>query len=183
MRIVTFPERTRVPPVTPHRLPPASRTTGADSPVMADSSTRATPSDDLTVTGNDLAICHQYLIALAKRQSRDLLCASVGKQAAGFGIASGLAKRLRLGSAPALGQCFGKVGKQYGKPEPDADLHIEGISSPAQNIAGGDQMSSGQLPSPRQTSPDFSTACADRAWEWNLWRPAASDPTARGWTY
>ena len=37
-------ESTRVPPVTAERSPPASRMTGADSPVMADSSTDATPS-------------------------------------------------------------------------------------------------------------------------------------------
>ncbi len=37
-------ERTRVPPVTAERSPPDSRTTGADSPVIADSSTEAMPS-------------------------------------------------------------------------------------------------------------------------------------------
>ena len=37
-------ESTRVPPVTPERSPPASRITGALSPVIADSSTEATPS-------------------------------------------------------------------------------------------------------------------------------------------
>ena len=37
-------DSTRVPPVTAERSPPASRMTGADSPVMADSSTDATPS-------------------------------------------------------------------------------------------------------------------------------------------
>ena len=37
-------DSTRVPPVTAERSPPASRMTGADSPVMADSSTEATPS-------------------------------------------------------------------------------------------------------------------------------------------
>ena len=37
-------ESTRVPPVTALRSPPASRMTGADSPVMADSSTDAMPS-------------------------------------------------------------------------------------------------------------------------------------------
>ena len=42
-RITMRSESTRVPPVTPERSPPASRTTGADSPVMADSSTLATP--------------------------------------------------------------------------------------------------------------------------------------------
>ncbi len=37
-------ESTRVPPVTAERSPPDSRMTGADSPVIADSSTEATPS-------------------------------------------------------------------------------------------------------------------------------------------
>ncbi len=37
-------DRTFVPPVTAHRSPPDSRMTGADSPVIADSSTDATPS-------------------------------------------------------------------------------------------------------------------------------------------
>ena len=37
-------ESTLVPPVTAERSPPDSRMTGADSPVMADSSTEATPS-------------------------------------------------------------------------------------------------------------------------------------------
>ena len=37
-------ESTKVPPVTADRSPPLSRITGADSPVMADSSTEATPS-------------------------------------------------------------------------------------------------------------------------------------------
>ena len=44
IRTVIFPERIFVPPVTPHRSPPDSLITGADSPVMADSSTRAVPS-------------------------------------------------------------------------------------------------------------------------------------------
>ena len=37
-------DSTVVPPVTAHRSPPDSRMTGADSPVIADSSTVATPS-------------------------------------------------------------------------------------------------------------------------------------------
>jgi hypothetical protein len=37
-------DSTRVPPVTAERSPPDSRMTGADSPVIADSSTEATPS-------------------------------------------------------------------------------------------------------------------------------------------
>ena len=44
-------DRTRVPPVTAERSPPASRMTGADSPVMADSSTDAMPSTTVPSPG------------------------------------------------------------------------------------------------------------------------------------
>ena len=44
MRILISSDSTRVPPVTALRSPPLSRMTGADSPVMADSSTVAAPS-------------------------------------------------------------------------------------------------------------------------------------------
>jgi hypothetical protein len=43
-RTTSQSERRRVPPVTEQKSPPDSRMTGADSPVMADSSTEATPS-------------------------------------------------------------------------------------------------------------------------------------------
>ena len=43
-RMTSQSESTLVPPVTAERSPPDSRITGADSPVMADSSTEATPS-------------------------------------------------------------------------------------------------------------------------------------------
>ena len=44
IRITIRSDSTRVPPVTALRSPPDSRMTGADSPVIADSSTDATPS-------------------------------------------------------------------------------------------------------------------------------------------
>ena len=44
IRTIIRSEMTLVPPVTPDRSPPASRITGADSPVMADSSIEAMPS-------------------------------------------------------------------------------------------------------------------------------------------
>ncbi|KFB70574.1 MAG: hypothetical protein AW09_004338 [Candidatus Accumulibacter phosphatis] len=43
-RTTSQSESTRVPPVTAEKSPPDSRITGADSPVIADSSTEATPS-------------------------------------------------------------------------------------------------------------------------------------------
>ena len=44
IRIFSQSDTTVVPPVTEQKSPPLSRTTGADSPVMADSSTEAMPS-------------------------------------------------------------------------------------------------------------------------------------------
>ncbi len=44
IRTTIWSDSTRVPPVTAERSPPDSRITGADSPVMADSSTDAMPS-------------------------------------------------------------------------------------------------------------------------------------------
>ena len=44
MRTLIQSDSTRVPPVTADRSPPLSRMTGADSPVIADSSTEAMPS-------------------------------------------------------------------------------------------------------------------------------------------
>jgi len=44
IRTLSQSDVTRVPPVTAERSPPLSRMTGADSPVIADSSTEATPS-------------------------------------------------------------------------------------------------------------------------------------------
>ena len=51
-------ERTRVPPVTAERSPPDSRITGADSPVMADSSTDATPSTTSPSPGTNSPATH-----------------------------------------------------------------------------------------------------------------------------
>ncbi len=44
IRTLIQSESTRVPPVTAERSPPLSRITGADSPVIANSSTEAMPS-------------------------------------------------------------------------------------------------------------------------------------------
>ena len=43
MRMCSVSDSSRVPPVTAERSPPASRITGADSPVIALSSTEAVP--------------------------------------------------------------------------------------------------------------------------------------------
>ena len=67
MRTTMRSESTLVPPVTAERSPPLSRITGADSPVIADSSTEAMPSIDLAVAGDELAGLDDDEVALAQR--------------------------------------------------------------------------------------------------------------------
>jgi hypothetical protein len=55
MRTTSQSDSTRVPPVTDEKSPPDSRMTGADSPVMALSSTEATPSMTSPSSGNHVA--------------------------------------------------------------------------------------------------------------------------------
>ena len=63
-------ERTRVPPVTAERSPPLSRITGADSPVIADSSTEAMPSITSPSPGMMSASLDEHDIALSQTRSR-----------------------------------------------------------------------------------------------------------------
>ena len=63
MRTTMRSDSTRVPPVTALRSPPASRMTGADSPVMADSSTDAMPSTMSPSPGIDLARLDDHVVA------------------------------------------------------------------------------------------------------------------------
>ena len=71
-RTLISSERTVVPPVTAERSPPASRMTGADSPVMADSFTRRRPFDDLAVGGDQFVGGDDEHIAFAQRFGRNM---------------------------------------------------------------------------------------------------------------
>ena len=71
MRTMSQSESTRVPPVTALRSPPLSRMTGALSPVIALSSTEATPSIDLAVAGDHVAGLDQDDVALPERAAGD----------------------------------------------------------------------------------------------------------------
>ena len=115
-----------VPPVTAERSPPLSRITGADSPVIAASSTEATPS----ITSPSLGIRSpaststispglsdggRRRVAAVRRRSRvrsSLALASVLR----------LAQRGGLRLAAAFGHGFGEIGEQHGEPEPEIDL-------------------------------------------------------------
>ena len=66
MRTTIQSESTRVPPVTAEKSPPDSRITGADSPVIALSSTDATPSITSPSSGDHVLGQHQHHVALAQ---------------------------------------------------------------------------------------------------------------------
>ena len=81
MRTTISSDSTRVPPVTAERSPPDSRMTGADSPVMADSSTLAMPSTTSPSLGIDLARGHDDDGRRPARSAlADLLDAAVGRR-------------------------------------------------------------------------------------------------------
>ena len=66
MRTTSQSDSTRVPPVTAEKSPPDSRTTGADSPVMALSSTEATPSITSPSSGMMSPGLDQHHVAFAQ---------------------------------------------------------------------------------------------------------------------
>ena len=119
--MTTRSESTLVPPVTADRSPPDSRITGADSPVMADSSTLATPSIDVAVAGDDVAGLGDDPVADPELRGCDLLLGAVRAQPAGDGAGACLAQGVGLGLASALGDGFGQVGEDHGEPEPHGD--------------------------------------------------------------
>ena len=129
-------DSTFVPPVTADRSPPDSRMTGADSPVIADSSTEATPS---TTSPSPGMICPASTTTWSPRRQlggRHLLLAvpvAPGRQStqpAGDGVGLGPAQRLGLRLAAALGDGLGQVGEDHGQPQPDGDHPGEDAAGP-----------------------------------------------------
>ena len=129
-------ESTRVPPVTALRSPPASRITGADSPVIADSSTEAIPSITVPSPGDHLAgLDHDDVAALELGGAH---LAAVAK--AGHGLGAGGAQGVGLGLAAALGERLGEVGEDDREPEPEGDREGEpgGLVAAAEGLAAED---------------------------------------------
>ena len=119
MRTTIRSDSTRVPPVTAERSPPDSRMTGADSPVMADSSTEAMPSTTSPSPGISSPAATTHDVAdLQQRSTGHLLDRAVGPPDVGDGLGPGLAQRVGLGLAPALGHGLGEVGEQHREPQP-----------------------------------------------------------------
>ena len=94
-------ERSVVPPVTALRSPPASRMTGADSPVIALSSTEAAPS----ITSPSAGICSPALTRTSVpflRAADEIMCPSVFLSVEGITQASTSRLEARRESACAL---------------------------------------------------------------------------------
>ena len=123
-------ESTRVPPVTALRSPPASRMTGADSPVIADSSTEAMPS--ITVPSPGMTSPASTTTTSPRCSSAAGFVAAVAQPRRGLGAHR--AQRVGLGLAAALGDRLGEVAEQHGQPQPDRDREGE----PARLVAADD---------------------------------------------
>ena len=119
-------EMTVVPPVTAERSPPASRITGADSPVMAASFTEATPS----MTSPSPGIMSPASTSTtspgrswdASTALPDLAVVARHQDALGARLLSGAAQGVGLRPPAALGDGLGEVGEQHGEPQPGGDL-------------------------------------------------------------
>ena len=163
MRTTMRSDSTRVPPVTPERSPPASRITGADSPVIADSSTEATPSMISPSPG---------MIWPASTTTRSPGLSSVedtcfdrlfGAQPEGGRVVARLAQRLGLRLAARLGQRRGEIGEQHRQEQPDVErdqiADRTGAGRQAERRLNDVEQASGpRRPRPR-TSPGSSTGC------------------------
>ena len=77
--------------------------------------------DDLAVAGDHLAGHHHALVAHLELGAGDLDDGAVGPAHVGDGLGPGLAQRVGLGLAPALGHGLGEVGEQHGEPQPGGD--------------------------------------------------------------
>jgi hypothetical protein len=119
-------ERTFVPPVTAERSPPASRITGADSPVIAVVD-RRDPFDHGPVARDQLVHLDDDEVALAERGGGDALFAPFGAdEPPRDGVRLRPAERIGLGFSAPLGDRLGEVREEDRRPEPEDDLELEG---------------------------------------------------------
>ena len=120
-------DSTRVPPVTAERSPPDSRITGADSPVIADSSTLAMPSTTSPSAGMISPAVTTTRSPTASARARHLLDRPVGEPLAGGRLGARLPERGGLGLAATLGHRFGEVREEDGEPQPGGDAAGEDV--------------------------------------------------------
>ncbi len=129
MRTTIQSESTRVPPVTAERSPPLSRITGADSPVIADSSTEATPSTTSpspgikspasTSTRSPLRSFGAATSSNGVVPGDDLAVRS--GEALGQRLVACAAQGIGLRLAAPLRHRLGEVGEEDREPQPERD--------------------------------------------------------------
>ena len=137
--MISVADSTRVPPVTALRSPPLSRMTGADSPVMADSSTVAAPSITSPSAGMMSPASHDHDVAFAQVGGADFLHLAVFARGGGrWFLRASCAGPVGLGLAAAFGHGFGEIGEQDGEPEPEGELGDEAaLGRGGENADGG----------------------------------------------
>ena len=96
--------------------------TGADSPVMADSSTEAAPSMTSPSPGMSSPALHEHDVAFRELRGVDRFERAVLATALGHELLARGAQRPRLGLAAALGDGLGEVGEDHGEEQPERDL-------------------------------------------------------------
>ncbi len=127
MRTLMRSESTVVPPVTAERSPPASRMTGADSPVIALSLTEAKPSTISPSPGMMSPASTSTTSPTRRSSALTPLIDAVERlggstRALGARVAARLAQGVRLRLAAPFGDGFGEIGEQHGEPQPERDL-------------------------------------------------------------
>ena len=119
-------DSTVVPPVTAERSPPASRMTGADLPVIADSLTDATPSTMSPSPG--MTSPASTSTTSPRRRSSAFTPSTTPPRFCGIDIALGASVAARaaqgvgLRLAAPFGDGLGEIRKQHREPEPCGDL-------------------------------------------------------------
>ncbi len=126
-------DSTRVPPVTAERSPPDSRITGADSPVIADSSTEAIPSITVPSPGISSPALTTTTSPLMQLGGGLRRCRRAAARRSRVRIER---KRVGLGAAATLGERLGEVREHDRQPQPDGDRdRVPGRLSAGQEMA------------------------------------------------
>ena len=110
-----------MPPVTAERSPPDSRMTGADSPVIADSSTEAIPSITSPSAGMRWPAVTTTTSPAVSSMLGTLDGLPVGQPPPGEGLRARAPERRGLRLAASLGHRLREVREQHGEPEPCRD--------------------------------------------------------------
>ena len=130
-----------MPPVTALRSPPDSRITGADSPVIADSSTVAMPS--ITVPSPGIS-SPAGTTTTSPRVSSEAAFVEPSR-IVGDRLLAHVAQRVRLGAAATLGERLGHVREHDRQPQPDRDRE----RVPGGLVAAAERLAAERLDQPR----------------------------------